>query len=235
LLLSENFSIKEISIIPVFSIILFLLGSFTKRAQFPFINWLPAAIAAPTPISSLVHSSTLVTAGVYLVIRFFLFIARRNFLIRILIVSGIITLLFAGAFALFEKDLKKVIALSTLRHLGLIITSCCLINPLIGFLHLIIHAIFKALLFINIGYCIIISNHNQDRRLLRKVIIRSEFLSFSILFSLLRIIGFFFFSGFFSKDIILFFLIKKDIKNIILFFLLVSGFVFTASYSIRFC
>ena len=214
--------------------ILLIIGSFTKRAQFPFRNWLPAAIAAPTPISSLVHSSTLVTAGVYLIVRFFYFFENNFFFKEIIIIRGSLTIIFAGLIALFEKDLKKVIALSTLRHLGLIILSCSLVGPLIGFFHLIIHAIFKALLFVNMGYVIISSNHNQDRRLLFKVFSSSNYLFLSILYRLLRITGFFFFGGFFSKDMILFFFLKKDFFSFTLGLVTFIGFRITAAYSIRF-
>lgn len=104
--------------------LLFLLGiaSFTKSAQVPFSAWLPAAMAAPTPVSSLVHSSTLVTAGVYLLIRLggLLSLTGAQSLV---LVSGRLTMVIAGARALYERDIKKIVALSTLSQLGLII-SC---------------------------------------------------------------------------------------------------------------
>ena len=230
-LLRNNVFTEQINFVPTIFIFLLILGSFTKRAQFPFRNWLPAAIAAPTPISSLVHSSTLVTAGIFLIIRFSgLFIESYRLKIFI-IVRGIMTIILAGLFALFEKDLKKVVALSTLRHLGLIRIGCSLVGPLFGFFHLIIHAIFKALLFINIGYLIINSGHNQDSRLLR---LNSEYLSISVLFSLLRIIGFYFFNGFFSKDLIIFLVLSFSRKNILFFSLIFFGFCLTVAYSLRF-
>lgn len=140
-------------------------------------------------------------------------------------------MILAGLVALTEKDLKKVVALSTLRHLGLIITSCSLVGPLFSFFHLIIHAIFKALLFINIGYLIIRRNHNQDRRLLR---LNSDYLNVSVIFSLFRMIGFYFFNGFFSKDLILFLRVSNEKKSLGLLILLLLGFCLTAAYSIRF-
>ena len=131
-------------------ILILVLSACTKRAQIPFSAWLPAAIAAPTPVSALVHSSTLVTAGVYLIIRLnyiFCSSSRTNVLLFI----GIITILLAGAAAIFEIDIKKVIALSTLRQLGVIIIILGAIEPILSFFHLLRHAYFKAILFICAG------------------------------------------------------------------------------------
>lgn len=101
---------------------LLIVGSFTKRAQIPFRAWLPAAIAAPTPVSSLVHSSTLVTAGVYLLFRHLNEIGSYSQL-KVILVIGIATIIIASLSALNEKDIKKIVALSTLSQLGLIMTS----------------------------------------------------------------------------------------------------------------
>merc|ERR1711955_66468 len=95
-------------------IIILTLSACTKRAQIPFSAWLPAAIAAPTPVSALVHSSTLVTAGVYLLIRINIIIIEINFR-KYLFLIGILTIVIAGITALIEIDIKKIIALSTLR------------------------------------------------------------------------------------------------------------------------
>lgn len=231
LLLRNNVFIEKMFFIPTVLLLFLILGRFTKRAQFPFSNWLPAAIAAPTPISSLVHSSTLVTAGVFLVIRFSRFFSSIASIKIIMLVRGLITIIFAGLIALLEKDLKKVVALSTLRHLGLIMTSCSLVGPLFGFFHLIMHAIFKALLFINIGYLIIRRGHNQDSRLLR---LNSDYLTMSVMFRLFRIIGFYFFNGFLSKDLIIFTRLAFRNKNLLLLVFMFLGFCLTVSYSMRF-
>jgi len=106
---------------PIFCMLL-VTGAFTKSAQIPFRAWLPAAIAAPTPVSSLVHSSTLVTAGVYLIFRHLNELIKFSLLNYILII-GTATIIIARVSALNEKDIKKIVALSTLRQLGLIITS----------------------------------------------------------------------------------------------------------------
>merc|ERR1712213_67955 len=146
-----------------------VLASFTKRAQIPFRAWLPMAIAAPTPVSALVHSSTLVTAGVYLIIRLnFIFCSSNstNFLLFI----GIITILLAGAAAIFEIDIKKVIALSTLSQLGVIIIILGGIEPVLSFFHLLRHAYFKAILFICAGIIIHNMKDYQDIRKIRIIL-----------------------------------------------------------------
>lgn len=231
LLLSNNAFIEKMFFVPPIIFLLLILGRFTKRAQFPFRNWLPAAIAAPTPISSLVHSSTLVTAGVFLVIRFYGFLSLVPSIKIIMLVRGLITMIFAGLIALLEKDLKKVVALSTLRHLGLIMTSCAIVGPVFGFFHLIMHAIFKALLFINIGYLITSRGHNQDSRLLR---LHSDYLTMSVMFRLFRMVGFYFFNGFLSKDLIIFTSLACSNKNMLLLVFMFLGFCLTVAYSIRF-
>ena len=134
-------------------IFLIIISACTKSAQIPFSAWLPAAIAAPTPVSALVHSSTLVTAGVYLLIRINLIIIEID--IRyILLLIGIITMIIAGFTAIIEIDIKKIIALSTLRQLGIIILTLGIGNPILSFFHLLSHAFFKAMLFICAGIII---------------------------------------------------------------------------------
>ena len=174
-----------------------LLTSMTKRAQIPFSSWLPSAIAAPTPVSALVHSSTLVTAGIYLLIRF------NPFRFEWLLPIGSATMLIAGFCACAEIDIKKIVALSTLSQLGVIIVSLSLFQKGFCFFHLITHAIFKALLFICVGVGIHTLYGSQDFRRFSGV--RSSLLWPRGLLSVsnLSLLGFPFISGFYRKDLIL--------------------------------
>jgi NADH-ubiquinone oxidoreductase chain 5 len=142
-------------------VVLIMLAAITKRAQIPFSAWLPAAIAAPTPVSALVHSSTLVTAGVYLLLRFNLLLCNNMFVILML---GCITMVMAGVSGLTESDMKKIIALSTLSQLGVMFFSVGLGEVFLRYFHLISHAYFKAIIFICAGAIIHRIGDYQDLR-----------------------------------------------------------------------
>jgi len=181
---------------------LIVVASITKRAQVPFSAWLPAAIAAPTPVSALVHSSTLVTAGVYLLLRFnYAWVSSgwRDTLLNL----GLITMRFAGAAALLELDIKKVVALSTLRQLGVIFFSLGLGKPFIAFFHLISHAYFKAILFIAAGAMIHMVKDYQNLRKIGGACFTFPLISAVILVGSLSLCGAPFIAGFYSKDAIL--------------------------------
>lgn len=214
---------------PVFLFFVFLfLGAITKRAQLPFSSWLPAAIAAPTPVSSLVHSSTLVTAGVYVLVRFFYIFFFFNLVY--LKLFFIITIIIAGICANLERDFKKVVAISTLRQLGMMLFILSVGVWLLSFLHMIIHAFFKRMLFLRTGSLIRHFGGGQDTRFYR-----SRRLSFfSFLFFLVRgvcLAGFPFYIGFYSKDLII---ISRSLFLGILFYLVfLVGCIFTIFYRIR--
>jgi len=140
-----------------FLLLLFLV-SFTKSAQIPFSSWLPAAMLAPTPVSALVHSSTLVTAGVYLLYRYAAL--PHNLALYV----GILTTLVSSAAALLENDTKKIIALSTISHLGVIVLALGISERELAFVHLNIHAAFKALLFLAAGTIIHTNYSSQEAR-----------------------------------------------------------------------
>jgi len=212
-------------------VILLIIAAITKSAQIPFSIWLPIAMAAPTPVSALVHSSTLVTAGVYLMIRF-----RRVLLYRdiniILFFLAVLTIFIAGIIATVEFDLKKIIALSTLRQLGLIIITLRIGLRIISFYHLLTHAIFKSILFICAGIVIHSIANNQDIRLFGNL---KEFIPFTIIcffISNFALCGFPFISGFYSKDLIIEIIYSHKINLFILLLILIS-IIFTVSYSFR--
>lgn len=179
-----------------------IVGATTKRAQLPFSAWLPAAIAAPTPVSSLVHSSTLVTAGVYLLFRFYERLTLFTHFSTFIFYSGTITCLIAGLSATSEYDFKKVIALSTLRQLGVIIIALGLSLPLLAFFHLIAHALFKALLFICAGNIIHSKQNNQDLRLIGDIWVSIPATCGAFNVANIALCGLPFTAGFYSKDII---------------------------------
>ena len=212
-------------------IFLIIISACTKSAQIPFSAWLPAAIAAPTPVSALVHSSTLVTAGVYLLIRINLIIIEIN--IRyILLLIGIITIIIAGFTAIIEIDIKKIIALSTLRQLGIMILILGIGNPILSFFHLLSHAFFKAMLFICAG---IIIHNMKDYQDIRKIGIRHNNLNYCIsiiIVANIRLCGLPFLRGFYSKDLIIEILIIKG-KNMFLFLFIIVGTILTVIYSCR--
>jgi NADH-ubiquinone oxidoreductase chain 5 len=143
--------------------VLFLFfSSLIKRAQFPFMGWLTRAIAAPTPVSSLVHRSTLVTAGFFLLFFFnwsFYFLSFLRFFL------GLMSLILSSFFSFFEKDIKKLVAWRTLSQVGLCFVFSSLGRSFLGFLHIISHAFFKSSLFLLMGYYIFMSFSQQDFRL----------------------------------------------------------------------
>lgn len=187
----------------VFLLTVFLLGLMTKRALFPFSPWLPAAMAAPTPISSLVHSSTLVTAGLYLMMRNFVLLSMVDSFLFLLVVVGLFTSLYAGLRSLVETDLKKVVALSTLRHLGFICYSLGLGWCSLAFLHLLAHAFFKSSLFIALGTFIASQFHYQESRYFSSFGVLYPVSSSVILVSEANLLGLPFLRGFYSKDLVL--------------------------------
>lgn len=213
-------------------VFLIIIAAITKRAQIPFSSWLPAAIAAPTPVSALVHSSTLVTAGVFLLIRFYPLLSQFKWFHTTLLIVAASTTLIARLAASNEFDLKKIIALSTLRQLGIIILRLALGAPIFTLFHLISHALFKALLFICAGTIIHFNHHNQDLRLLGEVWQKIPLTTISLNISNLALIGFPFIAGFFSKDAIIEFIIINN-SNLVVILIITIATSLTTVYSFR--
>nr|AYN50429.1 NADH dehydrogenase subunit 5 [Ceratopus sp. CG351] len=207
-----------------------VLAAITKSAQIPFSSWLPAAMAAPTPVSSLVHSSTLVTAGVYLLIRFSYLMTES--VLSFLLVLSLLTMFMAGLAANFEYDLKKIIALSTLSQLGMMITILSLGGFNLAYFHLLIHAFFKALLFMCAGAIIHNLGSNQDIRNMGSM---SKFLpvtSTCMSISNFALCGIPFISGFYSKDLIAE-ILSMNFLSMLVYIIFFISIGLTVSYTLR--
>nr|AID21715.1 NADH dehydrogenase subunit 5 [Hellula undalis] len=211
--------------------IMIIIAAMTKSAQIPFSSWLPAAMAAPTPVSALVHSSTLVTAGVYLLIRFNLLLVDMFFLKILLLLSGL-TMFMAGISANYEFDLKKIIALSTLSQLGLMMSILSMGMPNLAFFHLLTHAMFKALLFMCAGVIIHMMNDIQDIRFMGGMSKYIPMTSLCMNISNMALCGIPFLAGFYSKDLILE-MVSLSNLNFFIFLLYYISTGLTMFYSFR--
>nr|YP_010507351.1 NADH dehydrogenase subunit 5 [Amphionides reynaudii]UXG18830.1 NADH dehydrogenase subunit 5 [Amphionides reynaudii] len=210
---------------------LVVLAGMTKSAQIPFSAWLPAAMAAPTPVSALVHSSTLVTAGVYLLIRFSNALSQ-SLSQSVLLLLASLTMFMAGLGANFEMDLKKIIALSTLSQLGVMMSILALGWPELAFFHLLAHALFKALLFMCAGSIIHSVGDYQDIRVMGSLVNYMPLSVMSINLANLALCGTPFLAGFYSKDLILEVAFANNL-NEFCFWLLVISTSLTVCYTFR--
>nr|AKM70125.1 NADH dehydrogenase subunit 5 [Kaburagia rhusicola] len=208
-----------------------MFASLTKSAQIPFSSWLPLAMAAPTPVSSLVHSSTLVTAGVYLMIRFNE-IFLEFFFLNYLLVLSCLTMFMSGLNAIFEFDLKKIIAFSTLSQMSFMFMILCMGKVEMCFFYLLMHALFKSMMFLSAGILILNMNNNQDIRKMGGLINYLPFCSLIFIFTLMALCGFPFFCSFYSKDLIFEFFLMSNL-NFFFFFFFLFLFFLTFFYSIR--
>nr|WRO44943.1 NADH dehydrogenase subunit 5 [Cyrebion gracilicornis] len=207
-----------------------ILAGMTKSAQIPFSSWLPAAMAAPTPVSSLVHSSTLVTAGVYLLIRFNF--SMNYYMLMFLLFISLLTMFMAGLGANFEYDLKKIVALSTLSQLGLMISVLALGDYILSYYHLLMHALFKALLFMCMGMIIHNLGGCQDIRFMGGLSTQMPLTCLFLNISNLSLCGLPFLTGFYSKDLILEFM-SMTYLNMFVYFIFYFSIGLTVSYSYR--
>nr|AXI97785.1 NADH dehydrogenase subunit 5 [Gracilaria tenuistipitata] len=233
-----NFAGFYFSGLTLIGIFLFI-GAVGKSAQLGLHTWLPDAMEGPTPVSALIHAATMVTAGVFLLIRFSPLIEFSSTVLNILIVFGSLTAFFAGMSGVFQNDLKRVIAYSTCSQLGYMIFSCGISCYNVSMFHLINHAFFKALLFLSAGAVIHALANEQDMRRMGSLI---KFLPLTyslMLIGSLALVGFPFLTGFYSKDFILEITqitLNKNLQNIHGTFACWLGNLsvfFTAFYSFR--
>nr|YP_010878790.1 NADH dehydrogenase subunit 5 [Gnathostoma binucleatum]WHE41113.1 NADH dehydrogenase subunit 5 [Gnathostoma binucleatum] len=207
--------------------IMLLWAGFTKSAQFPFSSWLPKAMSAPTPVSSLVHSSTLVTAGLILIMNFKGVLLNCEVMMIICLI-GVFTMVFSSLSALFEEDLKKVVALSTLSQMGFCMLTMGLGLVFVSFVHMVSHALFKSCLFMQIGYLIHCSLGQQDGRYYTNLCSVPLFVQLQLMVTLFCLCGLFFTSGAVSKDYILEFMFSNV-------YLMMFSLLFFVSVFLTFC
>ena len=221
--LAGNTTIKYIAL-------LLFIGAIGKSAQIPLYTWLPDAMAGPTPVSALIHAATMVTAGIYMIARSNILYTLSPFAMDVVAVTGICTALFAATIGLFQNDIKKVLAYSTVSQLGLMFLGLGVGAYTGSVFHVMTHAFFKALLFLAAGSVIHALHHEQDIRRMGglKKYLPVTFLTFLI--GTIAISGIPPFAGFFSKDEIL---AHAYEKSPVLWFFGVVASLLTAFYMFR--
>jgi len=183
--------------------LLLFLGAVGKSAQLGLHTWLPDAMEGPTPVSALIHAATMVTAGVFLIIRSGPLFEGSPLALTVVTICGALTAFFAATTGAVQNDLKKVVAYSTCSQLGYMVMACGISNYSTSLFHLINHGFFKALLFLSAGSVIHAVSDEQDMRKMGGLIKSIPLTYVLILIGSLSLAGFPYLTGFYSKDLIL--------------------------------
>lgn len=211
-----------------------IIGAMAKSSQIGLHVWLPMAMEGPTPVSALIHAATMVTAGVYLLIRSSPLIEYSSTTLLICLWLGAITAIFSSLIGLFQKDIKKVIAYSTMSQLGMMVIAVGLSSYNLALFHLINHAFYKGLLFLGAGAVIHAVADNQDFRKYGGLIIFLPLTYSVILIASLSLVAFPFMTGFYSKDFILESAYGQyHFSGITVYIIAVIGAIFTTLYSVK--
>ena len=211
-----------------------LIGAMAKSSQVGLHVWLPMAMEGPTPVSALIHAATMVTAGVYLLMRVSPLIENSSFVLLLCLWVGAITTVFSSLVGLFQQDIKKVIAYSTMSQLGMMVIAIGLSSYNIALFHLVNHAFYKGLLFLGAGAVIHAVADNQDFRKYGGLISYLPLTYSVMLIASLSLVAFPFMTGFYSKDFIIESAFGKYyISSIIVYYIAVIGAMFTTLYSVK--
>ncbi len=200
--IEANLSMVDLSLLSLIGILLFV-GAMGKSAQLPLYVWLPDAMAGPTPVSALIHAATMVTAGVYMVARFAFLYNEIPQVGEFIAIIGVTTALFAAVIAIYQNDIKKILAYSTMSQLGYMFVAVGLGAYSSGIFHVFTHAFFKALLFMGAGAVILALHHEQNIFKMGGLRKHLKLVYITMFIATLAISGIPPFAGFFSKDAIL--------------------------------